>query len=375
MDDITVNVISPQNQIENTQSQYKTSVMWVHDTVPYQTLDKNKSLDEQRQQLESFDWFQNDHFFVLDAYVGSHDTTESLLYLPLYLYSNAKKYSEFFKNLKLDFSTKKYALNCCSNFPRPHRIVASCWLANYGSQFEFTHTQSWNQIDFLDQLDELLQIGNIIDWTHSFGPTIKMLDKLWKGTTPPRNYLKGVQEGNSRNFEDNIKYLVDQSVFSLVLEPCIWEKQCVLSEKYLNAVYGGTIPILFGYGNYDILANMGLDSFKDIINTSNQYEPNLITRTWKILSDNATVFAHATELIKDPQIQKRIQNNVNIVKNYHDWLVKSILSCNSHVSVEKFLKIQNEIEQKLQWQFAPNISKTHYRAVVDEIIAHSTKIN
>jgi len=373
MDDITVNVISPKNriEIEDIPSQGKRSVIWLHDIVPHQNIDPNKLLVEEKQRLESFDWFQNDHFFVLDSYVGLPDTTK-LLYLPLYLYSEAKQYSEVFKNLKLDFPKKKYALNCCSNYPRPHRIVASCWLANYGSQFQFTYTQSWTQSDFLDHLNEFLQIGNIVDWTYSFGPTIKMLDKLYKGTVPN---LKNVQYVPSINFEKNIKYLVDQSVFSLVLESDTWEKQCVLSEKYLQAVYGGTIPILFGYGSYDILDNMGLDSFKDIINTSNQYEPNLVTRTWKILSDNADMFNHATELIRDPQIQKRIQNNLNIVRNYHDWLVKSILNCNSHATIEKFLKIQNQIEQKLKWSLMGKINKTHYKIVVDEIIAHSTKIN
>jgi hypothetical protein len=200
-----------------------------------------------------------------------------------------------------------------------------------------------------------------------------MLDKLWQGTAAPRNYLTNTN--NVRNFEENIKYLVDQSIFSLVLESGTWEKQCVLTEKYLNAIYGGTIPILFGFGNYDIIENMGLDSFKDIINTSSQYEPNLITRTWKTLSDNVMVFNNATELMSDPQIQKRIQNNFDIVKNYHDWLIKSIISCNSNAVIEKFLKIQNQIEQRLDWQSITRISKTHYRTVVNEIISHITKIN
>jgi hypothetical protein len=373
MDDISVYFSTSSNPIQNTQSQDKTSVIWVRDVIPHPNIDPNKSLVEEKQRLELFDWFQKEQFFILDGYIGSLSPSELLLYLPIFLYSEAKQYSEVFQNLKLDFSKKKYALNCCSNYPRPHRLVASCWLANYGSQFQFTHTQSWNQSDFLDQLDELLQIGSVIDYTHSFGPTVKMLDKSWKGRTSPKNYAGDTN--NSINFEQNIKDLVDQSVFSLVLESGTWEKQLAFTEKYLNAIYGGTIPVLFGFGSYDIVENMGLDSFKDIINTSNQYEPNLVTRTWKILSDNATVFTHATELIKDPQIQKRIQNNLNIVKNYHDWLVKSILSCNSHAAMEKFLKIQNQIEQKLKWPLIGRISRTHYRTVVDEIITHRTKIN
>ena len=373
MDDITVNVIN-KNQLKNTQSQDNTSVMWLHDCVPHQNIDPNKSLDEEKQRLELFDWFQKGQFFILDGYVGSLSSSESLLYLPIFLYSEAKQYYEVFKNLKLDFTEKKYALNCCSNYPRPHRLVASCWLANYGSQFQFTHTQSWNQFDFVDQLDELLQIGSVIDYTHSFGPTVKMLDKLWKGTATPTAYTKNTN--NARNFEENIKYLVDQSVFSLVLESSTWEKQLAFTEKYLNAIYGGTIPVLFGFGSYDIVENMGLDSFKDIINTSNQYEPNLVTRTWKTLSDNIIMFNNATEFIKDPHIQKRIQNNLDIVKNYHDWLIKSTINCNNHVAIGKFFKIQNQIEQKLQWQSLPTSgSKIYYKAIVNGIIAYNTKIN
>ena len=372
MNNISVYFSTSSNPIQNTQSQDKTSVIWVRDVIPHPNIDPNKLLVEEKQRLELFDWFQKEQFFILDGYIGSLSPSELLLYLPIFLYSEAKQYSEVFQNLKLDFSRKKYALNCCSNYPRPHRVVASCWLANYGSQFKFTHTQSWNQFDLLDQLDELLQIGSVIDYTHSLGPTVKMLDKSWKGSTSPIDYAGGAN--NSTNFEHNIKDLVDQSVFSLVLEPCTWGTHCTLTEKYLNAVYGGTIPILFGNGHYDIVENMGLDSFKDIINTSNQYEPNLVTRTWKTLSDNIMMFNNATKLIKDPQIQKRIQNNLDIVKNYHDWLIKSIISCNSHVAIEKFFKIQNQIEQKLQSQTL-GASKTHYKAIVNGIIAYNTKIN
>ena len=86
MDDITVNVIH-QNHIKNTQSQDNTSVMWLHDCVPHQNIDRNKSLVEEKQRLELFDWFQKGQFFILDGYVVSLSSSESILYLPIFLYS------------------------------------------------------------------------------------------------------------------------------------------------------------------------------------------------------------------------------------------------------------------------------------------------
>ena len=346
------------------------SIIWVCDHLTPPGINKSLSLDEQRHYLETFDIeFHKGEFFILDHYMGPATTSESIVFFPVWLYQDASDYSSAFENYKIDFSKKKVAISCCSNKVRPHRLVTSCWLANQHRGWNYVYTQSWDQSQYLDQLDELLQIGNIVDWTHSFGPEVKMLPKSWMGTSGPNIYLNmsdGRVISEYENFNTHVKPIMDQSVFNLVLEASEWGKFNGFTEKYLNAVYSGTIPVTFGYGSYDILENMGLDSFRDILNTSGQYELNLVTRTWKILQDNADLFDHALDLAQDPQIQKRLQHNLDVVKDHHNWLVKLIVKCNNSTALDKFLKIQDTVEKQLDWKYI-KAKKSHYKLLVNEI--------
>jgi hypothetical protein len=355
------------------------SIVWIHDILwqPFQeglVLDSSLSLDEQRHYLEVFDEaFPRGEFFVLDHYMGL-PTSQSKVYFPLWLYGEAEEYSSKFTDLQIDFSKKKVAISCCSNFCRPHRLVASCWLANYSHKYSYAYTQSWDHQDHLDRLDEFLQIGNIIDWTHSFGPEVKMLPKSWmgldtgtKGFIDPRRALDGSEISMCQNFYANVKPIMDQSVFNLVLESSEWGRLNVVTEKYLNCVFSGNIPITFGYGSYDILENMGLDTFKDILDTSGQYEPNLVTRTWKILQDNANQFDHALDLAQDPQIQKRLQRNLDVVKDHHNWLVNATVRCNNSTALDNFVNIQDKVEKQLNWDWLYRIKKTNYKKFMDAI--------
>jgi hypothetical protein len=103
------------------------------------------------------------------------------------------------------------------------------------------------------------------------------------------------------------------------------------------------------------------------LNTSGQYEPNLVTRTWKILQDNADLFDHAIDLIRDPQIQKRLQHNLDVVKDHHNWLVNATVRCNNSVALEHLLKIRDQIEKQLNWDWVYRIKKTNYKKFMDAI--------
>lgn len=226
------------------------------------------------------------------------------------------------KQHNIDFINKTKKFNYISNKAREPRLLTSCWIANnYKNYSEFNYTQSYNYEDFNCVLDkfineELLKLASI------------MLPANWisSGVTNDPNERKfiGNKYGlNNYNFYNIIENQVTPTVFSIVMEPVFWENGCMLTEKYINAILGGTIPIVNGYRIYEIINEMGFDTFADIIDTSAQHETNSTLRIMNLLENNKKQIDNAMTIIKDKTIQKRIVNNIKILENYDYNLAKS----------------------------------------------------
>jgi hypothetical protein len=224
---------------------------------------------------------------------------------------------------------------------RDSRLLASCWFSNNKID-GFLYTQSWTSTDStaLAKLDELLQLGNIIDWTHEFGPHVKMLEQHWFTCD---NYPIGKYSNNHDNFfNSGIKQIFDTTAISIVLEPVFWEHGSIVCEKYINAIYGGTIPIVSGYQVYDSLSKLGFDTFSDIIDTSSQYELDSVLRIWNMLEKNKKIFAQWQDIISDPQIQNRIVNNLTLLQT-PDQIFKNSIISNGETAFKKFLSFKDHI--------------------------------
>jgi hypothetical protein len=280
------------------------------------------------------------YFFVLD-YVNLQGFDNCSLFYPEFFLRTVVNYQKFAPDYVIDFSQKQHSVNCVMNKIRPPRILASCWFANNKID-NLLYTQSWDNTDMeiLLQSDELLQLGNLIDWTHKFGPDVKMLEKRWidhKGNDPSY-YLRN--SNNEKNFfHSGIKTIFDTTAISVVLEPVFWEHGSNITEKYVHAVYGGTIPLVNGYKIYDVLSQLGFDTFLDIIDTSSQYELDPILRVWNMLEKNKDVFAQWKDLISDQHIQNRLINNLNLLKT-PDVLFRNILKLNNNESLQKAISLQ-----------------------------------
>ena len=101
----------------------------------------------------------------------------------------------------------------------------------------------------------------------------------------------------------------------MVVSAVGWEWACDLDEKYLFAVYSGCIPLVHGYKIYDRLECLGFDTFRDIIDTSSQYEKNPILSIWNLLDSNLDFFKKAKNIIARPDIQARLQHNWRLSRN------------------------------------------------------------
>ena len=280
-----------------------------------------------------------DYFFIFNAYLNLHDF-EGYFY-PRYLLDTAVSYQKFSPNHVIDFTQKKYSVNCVMNKPRPARYIASCWL--YNNKIDrLLHTQSWakNSSGLINQLDELLKLGNLIDWPHKSGPSVQMLDQHWIDHSGNSSADYGRNDENFFNSE--IKTIFNTTAISVVLEPVFWEHGSIVSEKYMHAIYGGTIPVVSGYKIYDSLNKLGFDTFSDIIDTSSQHELNPVLRIWNMLEKNKNVFLQWQDIISDLKVQDRIINNLALLQNPTQIFKNSIL-LNSEKSYNNMLSLKDNL--------------------------------
>ena len=291
-----------------------------------------------------------DYFFIFDTYLNSDDFESNGYFYPNWLLKAAIDYQKFSPDHKIDFAQKQYSVNCAMNKMRDARLLASCWF--YNNKIDgLLHTQSWKSSDStgLAKLDELLQLGSIIDWTHEFGPHVKMIEQQWidsKVFVLDQAGSKISVSPHYRNeenfFNSEVSQVFNTTAISVVLEPVFWEHASIACEKYMHAIYGGTIPLVSGYKIYDSLATLGFDTFSDIINTSSQYERDPILRIWNMLEKNKKLFLQWQELISDKQIQNRILNNLTLLQNPEQIFVNS-LKLNSEESLAKIVALKSSL--------------------------------
>jgi hypothetical protein len=290
-----------------------------------------------------------DYFFIFDHYLNFEDFDG--YFYPNYLLDTAIHYQKlnqkFFPNYTNDFTKKTHSVNCITNKVRPARLLVSCWFAN-NQVDKLLHSQSWTSTDnhAMSLLDELLQIGDLIDWTHEFGPAVKMLEQQWIDS----QHIDASQLLNNSTFGDNffkstLNQIYKSTAISVVLEPVFWEHGSIATEKYMQAVYGGTIPLVNGYKIYDSFTTLGFDTFSDIIDTSSQYERNPILRIWNMLESNKHVFSQWQDIISDPHVQNRIDSNLILLKNPEN-IFKNSIKLNSKQSFNKMLSFRKNLDIK-----------------------------
>lgn len=243
-------------------------------------------------------------------------------YIEIFFQKTIQQYLSLNKNNSVDFSKKTKKFNYLSNKPREARILTSAWIAKtYSDQNDYNYTQSYQGKDFEQLLDEFILIESLpLEST--------FLPKKWISTGLPiekksTNNFSIFYGNNSTNFYTKIKKQITPTVFSIVMEPAFWEHGCLLTEKYINAVLGGTIPIVNGYRVYESIERMGFDTFDDIIDTSAQFEKNSVLHVYNLLEKNKNILDNALEIIKDQSVQKRLINNIKILENYDYNLARS----------------------------------------------------
>jgi hypothetical protein len=285
-------------------------------------------------------------FFVFDSYVFLKEfyNTSNSIFLPAYFYNCALTSNAQIN--QIDFNNKCVDFNCMMRNHRYNRIIASCWLYNNKDQLNFNYTQSWDSDEKYDLLFELLKIGDLATWEGSCYK-IKNLDKKYIPESSKSTIM-------STMYVDNQEYqhMFTNSAISVVLGVNFWEYGCSLDEKYLNAIYAGTIPIHDGYGFYDTVKKLGFDVFDDIVDTSSQYESNPCVRTWNTLEKNRKLLTHGLDYIHRADIQERVLNNYQLAMCPEKFLINGFKNLNTSTAQCLYLeKYQKFIKKSTEYKW------------------------
>jgi hypothetical protein len=198
------------------------------------------------------------------------------------------------QQIRSNWQHKSHAFNFIINKPRPHRlkllqIIDELGLTNY------CHSLCWNQ---------------------STVPSISITDYRIGNETVLE---KGVRNGSYTN-AITYQALLQKNVFepscvSLITEPAYYERETIVTEKTIMAIYGGTVPIwVGGWRIPDYMTKMKFDIFDDIVDHSYQKLDCPEQRVRRAIVDNIDL------LMQPIQVDlARLQHNLDLV-NANPWL-------------------------------------------------------
>jgi hypothetical protein len=236
------------------------------------------------------------HTVIFDHVLQHDDVLRNynLIYFPSFM---ARENTEFVdQQIVPDWNNKTTTFNFMINKPRPHRIQ----LLELIKQFELTnyaHSLAWRSNT----------VNDIAVTNYCFGPEVLM--------------DRGVRNGH---FKNALTYqgLLQKNVFeptcvSLVTEPVFYERETIITEKTLMAMWAGTMPIwVGGWRIADWLQERGFDTFADVIDHSYQTLEDPAERVRQAIARNLHVLKD-TNLAGcfTEQYQHRLQHNLNLLQN------------------------------------------------------------
>lgn len=233
---------------------------------------------------------------------------------------------------------------CCfimMNMRRDNRLLVSAWFSQ-NKDIDFDYSQGWKvenndflvtkecahltpyKLDsFLDKKFTTYKNNGSSNETFNRHVNHDHGSEHW----PSGNYHGG--EGNVAIWNNVLKEQFCSSTFSVITEPPFWENGCVITEKYLMALYGCCFPIFCGggYGLVDQLIGLGFDVFDDVIDHSYQYELHPGERVLHALENNREILK--SHSVKKLDYMDRHLNNLTLIK-------ENFRSQFDHVKFEKY---------------------------------------
>jgi hypothetical protein len=233
------------------------------------------------------------HTLVFD-HVNQQDEFQqySCFYLPELLDREAFQFS--CQDIVPDWQTKSRAFNFMINKSRPHRQML-LKLIDEHSLSNFSHSLCW----------ETSTVSSVPTTNYRIGNEIQLTRGIKNGSyTNSLTYKVCLQ---SRVFES--------SCISLITEPAYTEKQTIVTEKTIMALYGGTIPIwVGGWRIADYMQSQGFDIFSDVVDHSYQSLNDPAQRVQQAIELNIGLLQKADPDFLSKYLN-RLQHNYNLIKS------------------------------------------------------------
>lgn len=251
------------------------------------------------QQLLTNSMCAADQHTVIFDHVLAHDdvlTDYNLVFFPSFM---ARENTEFIQQQILpNWHDRTHTFNFMINKPRPHRIRLLELIKAHALQ-NYTHSLAWRANT----------VNDIAVTDYRFGPEVVM--------------DRGVRNGSFRNAH-TYQALLQKTVFepsciSLITEPVYYERETIITEKTLMAMWAGTLPIwVGGWRIADWMSSQGFDVFEDIVDHSYQNLPDPQQRTEQAIERNLALlkdFDQAQAFLQ--QHRARFMHNLTLLESNH----------------------------------------------------------
>lgn len=269
---------------------------------------------------EMFSFYKDKKFILLTSLenLNSYISRENVKIVPWGgdITNQQNQYISLDPVLDKNFNSKFNYISLNRN-PRHHRLLLVSLLHDLG-------LQEYGLISYIFQkeLGENLEV----DWNFTEEQTV-IKDKLVNGFKKFRHadlqivdsvdiYEKN-DNGNVDNFKNKLQHYYKETFVEIVTETSYVESAFLITEKFLNSVYGCNFPIILcSTGTVQFLKSIGFDMFDDIVDHSYDTISNPIDRLHCAIYNNKRLLSD-NDYVKELWVQNkhRFEYNVNIAKS------------------------------------------------------------
>jgi len=286
------------------------------------------------------------HAIVFDHVVQHDDVLKeyNLICLPMLLANYTNQFIQ--QRIVTDWTYKNRTFNFMINKIRFHRTFMLMLLEMFDLR-DCEYTLCWKHTN-VNQNAMIRETGNIAYQKIMLSTNI---------TTKPKQYLfgterlldQGLQYGSITNPEVYERFLqknvFEPTCISLITEPAFFERETIVTEKTIMAIYGGTIPIwVGGWRIADYMRDQGFDVFDDIVDHSYQDMQDPWDRCYYAIERNVN-------LLKDfDTVQKFVYNNKHRLQTNLELLESNTFVNNiQQIVKQQPEKVKKELKSKLKW--------------------------
>jgi hypothetical protein len=227
--------------------------------------------------------------------------------------------------LDKNFSSSKLFISL-NRHPRTHRLVLLSYLigANYHNNGHITYIGDtcfgWHpcipeRMNWIFEERHNSARESILSGYDSFYKNFKPSDDKYELIYPTPN-------DNVYNFTTKLTPLYQNSLVEFVGETSFLSPSFLITEKFLNSVYGCNFPILVsGLGSVAHLRNIGFDMFDDIIDHGYDLLPHPFDRIIAAVDDNKKLLVDNDYVKNLWRINRpRFEHNINVARTkMYEW--------------------------------------------------------